>query len=398
MNQRQPTTPQVPSPTYQPTSQKSQNKSKKGLIILIIALVVVLGGAAAYYFLIYNQEDTNQNFVNSVIVNQANNAETNNSESKEFIYESQCSNAKTGTVIGSVKLVVPEGAITKDVEVSGVTFQSEVGCATVFSPQDFIFTEPATLISVYTEEGQESMLAPGIVYEEDDLIMTYWDSENHRYVEVESVYNKAEKSLTSQINKFYSGEFSIMPNDVLLELNNTDMININTKFKRNIDRNDNDSDGIPNGVESWYGTNLNSADSDDDGYEDYAEIDNCYDPLGTGIIDQERVGYFCANSGFFRSFSSNGLLNTVDTTLDECTRWAPVAKKMIIHRIEGKSLYESFMEVSNDPEFIKLCDEEINSEKKSSLLNPNQEEDDTICFWHLQQGYGVCDISKYINM
>ena len=47
---------------------------------------------------------------------------------------------------------------------------------------------------------------------------------------------------------------------------------------------DDDSDGIPNDSEERIGTDPNSADTDGDGYDDYEEILNGYNPLGAGKI------------------------------------------------------------------------------------------------------------------
>jgi hypothetical protein len=49
---------------------------------------------------------------------------------------------------------------------------------------------------------------------------------------------------------------------------------------------DSDDDGLSDDEEEALGTNPNKADSDDDGYSDLAEIQNAYDPTGSGRLDE----------------------------------------------------------------------------------------------------------------
>jgi hypothetical protein len=50
---------------------------------------------------------------------------------------------------------------------------------------------------------------------------------------------------------------------------------------------DTDKDGLLDDDEVKYGTDIYSADSDNDGYDDKLEIDNGYDPLGTGRLEKK---------------------------------------------------------------------------------------------------------------
>ena len=52
---------------------------------------------------------------------------------------------------------------------------------------------------------------------------------------------------------------------------------------------DDDGDGLPNDLEKYYGTDKNNPDSDNDGYLDSEEINNNYNPLGTGSLNKSRI-------------------------------------------------------------------------------------------------------------
>lgn len=51
-----------------------------------------------------------------------------------------------------------------------------------------------------------------------------------------------------------------------------------------------DADGLSNEEEAAWGTSSLSADSDNDGYDDYTEIVNGYNPNGSGILDSDGDG------------------------------------------------------------------------------------------------------------
>jgi hypothetical protein len=52
-----------------------------------------------------------------------------------------------------------------------------------------------------------------------------------------------------------------------------------------LDANDSDNDGLINDLEDALGTDPQTADSDNDGYDDKTEIENNYNPLGTGKLN-----------------------------------------------------------------------------------------------------------------
>jgi len=53
--------------------------------------------------------------------------------------------------------------------------------------------------------------------------------------------------------------------------------------------NDNDGDGLSDGLEWILGTNIFAVDSDDDGYDDFQEINNQYNPNGSGKLPTEMA-------------------------------------------------------------------------------------------------------------
>ncbi len=52
---------------------------------------------------------------------------------------------------------------------------------------------------------------------------------------------------------------------------------------------DKDGDGLPDDLESYYGTDPNKADTDSDSFADGQEVLNNYNPLGAGKLDKERT-------------------------------------------------------------------------------------------------------------
>lgn len=68
-------------------------------------------------------------------------------------------------------------------------------------------------------------------------------------------------------------------------IKNSDLAKIPVGINSNLDKNlDNDGDGLSNKMEESLGTDLNKADSDNDGYSDFMEIKNNYDPLSKNKI------------------------------------------------------------------------------------------------------------------
>ncbi|MFA5126802.1 MAG: Ig-like domain-containing protein [Patescibacteria group bacterium] len=74
---------------------------------------------------------------------------------------------------------------------------------------------------------------------------------------------------------------------------------------------DNDSDMLPNDLEKYYGTDLNNADTDNDGYKDGEEVKNAYNPLGQGKLATVRTvldQIILSNLSLEQPKSSSGLL------------------------------------------------------------------------------------------
>lgn len=53
--------------------------------------------------------------------------------------------------------------------------------------------------------------------------------------------------------------------------------------------NDTDGDGLKDFEEEYFGTDINSVDTDNDGYSDYEEIQNKYNPLGEGQLQDNTL-------------------------------------------------------------------------------------------------------------
>ena len=60
----------------------------------------------------------------------------------------------------------------------------------------------------------------------------------------------------------------------------------------NYDKLDNDQDGLSDNIERILGTDINNSDSDGDGYNDFNEIKNGYNPLGTSVEEKYTQGEF----------------------------------------------------------------------------------------------------------
>lgn len=60
--------------------------------------------------------------------------------------------------------------------------------------------------------------------------------------------------------------------------------NVNTGANSNVAALDTDGDGLSDAEEETYGTSLTNPDTDGDGYADGAEVQNGYNPAGSGKL------------------------------------------------------------------------------------------------------------------
>jgi len=84
-----------------------------------------------------------------------------------------------------------------------------------------------------------------------------------------------------------------------VNLNANAVVNANTNANANLNVNaealDSDSDGLVDAKELLYGTGVNNPDTDGDGYNDGAEIENLYSPNGLGQLSINDFKTYCLN-------------------------------------------------------------------------------------------------------
>jgi len=315
MDEQQPTI-QTPPPEHLPQPQQPVKKNKTGLIILIVILILVIGGGAAYYFLVYSQEDTNQNSNERVNAENVNTAKNINK-----IMDPWCLSWRAPT----------DSNIDKNSNFRGI-----------INPGYF-----------YNQETSECEFFPG-----SSAGPIGPDPPFDTMNECEQL---CEQDITTNANL----------------TNNMNSQNVNTN-QSDLLKEDTDEDGIPDVIESWYGTEINKADSDKDGYNDYEEIAACYNPLGTGRI----------NGDIFENYCQNFVVGVGLDTEKFCSEWAPIAEKVINARVAGTTESEIYIEIDVDSEYMDLCEKA--SDQPGDIDNQN------FCLGVLKLSYGMCDISEFM--
>ena len=96
-----------------------------------------------------------------------------------------------------------------------------------------------------------------------------------------------------------------------------------TKFVREDPYADPDEDGLDNSFEELYGTKIDLADTDGDGYNDREEALNCYNPLGEGLMTGEYFVEFCKSDIASSSFST---IMEYENREALCAAWQPIAE------------------------------------------------------------------------
>lgn len=149
--------------------------------------------------------------------------------------------------------------------------------------------------------------------------------------------------------------------------------------------NDADGDGLLSGVEPFYGTSPDIADTDKDGYDDFTEVSGCYNPTGAGKMTMSLYDRYCHN--FFDNHVNEGMItNTEADAL--CELWTPYIQK-IIDREEGVSVESILMEF--DPiEYENNC-AQFNEQYDVS----NEDDEFTICDMSLFIALNFCHIDIY---
>lgn len=102
---------------------------------------------------------------------------------------------------------------------------------------------------------------------------------------------------------------------------------IDKSLTTKVDRfSDADSDGLLDRMEILYGTNINITDTDGDGKSDRDEVNDCYNPLGDGLITIEQFQNFCISNIAASSFLP---VKHYDNREELCKLWQPIAKDFI---------------------------------------------------------------------
>lgn len=98
--------------------------------------------------------------------------------------------------------------------------------------------------------------------------------------------------------------------------------------------NDSDGDGLLTNLEVIYGTNEKIVDTDGDGYDDFAEINGCYNPNGPGRMNLEMYYSYCNN--FYKDLVEYGTL-TNESANDLCVLWEDYVFLELSNKEEGNS-------------------------------------------------------------
>jgi len=140
--------------------------------------------------------------------------------------------------------------------------------------------------------------------------------------------------------------------------------NLNINGLINVDFVDTDEDGVFDVEENLFGTDINKADTDDDGYNDFDEIENCYNPLGSGRMTVELFKTFCPK--YLVEFEKYGLWPTSESERQSiCNDWSPLAQKVIDSRTAGEE--EINMAEFYSAEYDDLCQKTLETIDDSSV-------------------------------
>lgn len=125
---------------------------------------------------------------------------------------------------------------------------------------------------------------------------------------------------------------------------------------------DQDEDGLANKFENLYGTDVNLADTDGDGYDDRAEANNCFNPVGEGKMTGEYFIDYCTAYIASSSFAST---TEYDNRNALCTAWMPIAQDFINDILADLVTYDGWYE--DYPEICNTVDTLMGEEYCSTL-------------------------------
>jgi len=139
--------------------------------------------------------------------------------------------------------------------------------------------------------------------------------------------------------------------------------------------NDADQDGLSDRVETWFGTDINDLDTDDDGYTDYNEIDSCFNPVGTGYMTTTIYKRFCEKD---LAHEYEDLSESEIKLL--CNEWSDFAQLVIDSRMSDKG------DVDVPPSLARVC------EKTKTILNNTNI--GSLCDYHIVSTVRFCDVNS----
>lgn len=213
-----------------------------------------------------------------------------------------------------------------------------------------------------------------LVYLKDDTVR------NSNNVEVVNNSNAELNLNTSNINDQVVNKF----------VANTNLNSLPPPFnlpdKKELDEiNDPDGDGLLSGVEPLYGANPNIADTDGDGYDDYTEVNSCFNPDGEGRMNMSLYSNYCHN--FFINHIEEGII-TSDAADALCNLWNPYIQQVIDN--DGKVSVDSIWMKMELKEYDDKCTQ-FNDQYSVNY----DDEDTTICDVSFFLATEFCNNEKY---
>ncbi len=181
--------------------------------------------------------------------------------------------------------------------------------------------------------------------------------------------NQSVNTTTELANENINGSTNSAPSINYSPDNNTNaQSNANASFTSTLV--DADQDKLDDRVEAWFGLSTSSSDTDGDGYGDYSEIDNCYNPKGAGRMTAEIYQAYCQN--LFSYIADQGI-----DTQKLCAEWTAAAQKAIDN--QGSADQIAFTE-----EFNRHCSNTL------SLVNDTSN-NSNFCLITLNAAAAICD-------
>lgn len=111
-------------------------------------------------------------------------------------------------------------------------------------------------------------------------------------------------------------------------------VDLNTNFQWFDNDTDTDADGLFNMVELWLETDINKADSDNDGYNDFEEIDACFSPLGAARFSINDFISYCTK--ILSDLNTRGVYVIPESEQESlCLDWSVYSQELIDEKISG---------------------------------------------------------------